>query len=65
MKQSRYDESAELLGQALEKKPVDFAATLNDMLQARIQDRIGSLKISTAQSMYNSNSSDEGSDEDA
>ena len=51
-KMSRYYESAELVGLTLEKKPVDFAEKLNDILQARIQERIADLKINTAQAMF-------------
>ena len=62
-KQSQYDESADLLGHALEKKPVDFAAAFNDALQARLQDRIESLRVGMAQSIYNP--SDDGDEQDA
>lgn len=62
-KQSQYDESADLVSHALEKKPVDFAAAFNDMLQVRLQDRIESLRIGMAQSIYNP--SEDGNDEDA
>lgn len=61
-KQAQYDESADLLGHALEKKPVDFAAAFNDALQARLQDRIESLRVGMAQSIYNP--SDDGDEQD-
>lgn len=62
-KQSQYNESADLVGLALEKKPVDFTNKLNDILQARLQDRLADRKVEIAQNMYNS--SDDGDDQDA
>lgn len=46
-------ESADLLGLALDKKPTEFSTELSNILQARIADKVADLKLDIAQNLYN------------
>lgn len=52
-RKNQFQESADLLGLALDKKPTEFSAELSNILQARIADRLEDLKLNIAQNLYN------------
>lgn len=45
-------DTTDLLGFAIEKNPVDFADTLNQMLQQKAQDAIEAHRVTIAQSIH-------------
>lgn len=45
-------DTTDLLGFAIEKNPVDFADTLNQMLQQKAQEAIEAHRVTLAQSIY-------------
>lgn len=42
----------DLIGQAIDKSPMDFAATFNDIIQQKQADALEARKVELAQSMY-------------
>jgi hypothetical protein len=57
-------ETTDLLGFAVEKSPVDFADTLNQLLGQKAQERIEAHRVTLAQSIYSDNESDDVEDTD-
>jgi hypothetical protein len=45
-------DTTDLLGLAIEKNPVDFADTLNQMLQQKAQSAVEAHRVTLAQSIY-------------
>ena len=47
-----FQESADLLGLALDKKPTEFSAEFANVLQAKITDRLADLKLDIAKNLH-------------
>jgi ribonuclease E len=57
-------ETTDLLGFAVEKSPVDFADTLNQLLSQKAQERVEAHRVTLAQSIYSDTESDDVEDTD-
>jgi hypothetical protein len=57
-------ETTDLLGFAVEKSPVDFADTLNQLLSQKAQERIEAHRVTLAQSIYGEDEVDDADDLD-
>lgn len=51
-RKNQMQESAELVGLALDKKPTEFSAEFANVLQSRIADRIAELKVDIAKNLH-------------
>lgn len=51
-RKNAFQESADLLGLALDKKPTEFSAEFANVLQARITDRLADLKLDIAKNLH-------------
>ena len=58
-------DTTDLLGFAIEKNPVDFADTLNQMLQQKAQDAVEAHRITLAQAIHGGEDTPEDEDFDA
>lgn len=57
-------DTTDLLGFAIEKNPVDFADTLNQMLQQKAQDAVEAHRITLAQAIHGGEDPVEDADDD-
>jgi len=57
-------DTTDLLGFAIEKNPVDFADTLNQMLQQKAQDAVEAHRVTLAQSIHGGEDASEEEDFD-
>lgn len=53
IRKKSFQESSDLLGLALDKKPTEFSTEFANILQSRISDKLEDLKLNIAQNLYN------------